>query len=697
MKNRCQLIFVQLHNLSSVKIICIFCFLFFLLPLFTYSQNDDDCDAVVGKKARKYFNDAQAFFLKKMFDDAQMSCKDALNEEPDYVAPKFMIAEINVKRENINVAKKYLDQVLEACPKYNVYLYFYLGEIAVGKEDWVKAYDYLKEFLKDVDKIKSDDDYKKASEDFNAIKFYRDGEKNKVPFNPVPVMKLSTSADEYLGSLTFDNEIMYFTRKIILGKSKDDLTNSDDRKYKEKFMFATRQPDGTFSSGEEMPTPFNQTDNAGAPSLTIDNKELFCTVCKDKYNAKKQKNYYNCDIYYTNSAEGYWAELTPLPSRINQPDTWESQPCISSDGTTLYFVSDRPGGVGGTDIYKVTRNDKGVWDSIPVNLGPTVNTQGHEKTPFMHTDRRTLYFSSASRTDRTTKLEYPGLKGFGGYDIFYTKMKEDGTFAIPRNIGLPINSEQNDLGFFVSTDGKSAFFSADPSRKLEGVGGLDIFTFELYKEARPEQMMLLKGNVKVEETELSPDVKIELQDIKTKKITKIPVDSVTGKFIAAVAIRKDYVMTVKKQDYAYSYKYISAHSDSDTTVAIKKITNLDFEMKKVEVGKSYKINDIYFGQNSYDLLEESKFILEQFAQFLMENPNLCVSIQGHTDNLWSDEYNLKLSLNRSKSVYDYLVSQGISADRLKYEGFGESRPIATNDTPEGRAKNRRTEFVIIKK
>ena len=188
-------------------------------------------------------------------------------------------------------------------------------------------------------------------------------------------------------------------------------------------------------------------------------------------------------------------------------------------------------------------------------------------------------------------------------------------------------------------------------------------------------------------------MKIELQDVKTKKITKIPVDSTTGKYIAAVVMKDDYVMTVKKQDYAYSYKYIHAPKDSDTV----SVAHVDFEIKKIEVGKPYKINDIYFGQNSFELQEESKFVLDQFVVFLNENPSYAVTIQGHTDNLWSDEYNLKLSITRAKAVQDYLIQQGINASRLKYEGFGKSRPVATNDTPEGRAKNRRTEFVIIRK
>jgi len=676
-----------------VKNSLILCLIFLFLNTFSYSQTGANCEEITNKKAIRCYQEAEACFKKKQYDLAIKSCKQAIEAEPEYVDAKYMIAEINIKRENINIAKKYLKEVFDLCPKYNVYVYYYLGEIAVGDEDWKKAYEYLKEFLKDVDKIKSDDDYKRASEDFNKIKFYNDGLNNKVSFNPLPVMNLSTKADEYLGSLTFDNETMYFTRKDIVPKAKGALTESDDRKYQEKFMFAKHLPDGTFTKGEEMPAPFNQSENTGSPSLTIDNKELFCTVCKNKFNTQKKKNYYNCDIYTSQFKDDYWTDLTPLPSKINLPDTWESQPCITSDGLTLFFVSDRPGGIGGTDIYKVNRNEKGVWDTIPENLGPLINTSGREITPFMHTDRQTLYFSSADWTDKSTQTTYPGHKGYGGYDIFYSKLNENNKWSPPRNIGFPINSEQNDLGFFVSTDGKTAFFSADTSRRLKGVGGIDLFSFELYKEARPERVTLLKGNINEEENQQPSGVKIELQDVKTKKITKIPVDSTTGKYIAAVVMKDDYVMTVKKQDYAYSYKYIHAPKDSDTV----SVAHVDFEIKKIEVGKPYKINDIYFGQNSFELQEESKFVLDQFVVFLNENPSYAVTIQGHTDNLWSDEYNLKLSITRAKAVQDYLIQQGINASRLKYEGFGKSRPVATNDTPEGRAKNRRTEFVIIRK
>jgi outer membrane protein OmpA-like peptidoglycan-associated protein len=169
-------------------------------------------------------------------------------------------------------------------------------------------------------------------------------------------------------------------------------------------------------------------------------------------------------------------------------------------------------------------------------------------------------------------------------------------------------------------------------------------------------------------------------------------DTNTGNYVAVAPYNNDYVMTVKKADYVYETKYI-AKVDSLNPV----VRNVNVEIKPIELNQSYRINDIYFGFNKFDLTDESKFVLDQLIEFLTENPVICIQIQGHTDNIGKDADNLKLSDNRARSVYNYLVLKGISIKRLTYEGFGKTMPVADNDTDEGRAKNRRTVFVITKK
>ena len=277
----------------------------------------------------------------------------------------------------------------------------------------------------------------------------------------------------------------------------------------------------------------------------------------------------------------------------------------------------------------------------------------------------------------------------GGYDIFYSRLKDDGTWSTTVNIGYTINSPDDEVGFFVSTDGQNGYFA---SNKLKGVGGWDLYSFDLYDKAKPGKVLFVSGTVKSEtETEMA-QTRIELKNMETKKISEIPLDSITGKYVAVAPFNNDYIMTVKKEGYVYETRYI-ARADS----IYRMPAHLDLEIQQIELNKSYRINDIYFAFNSFDLTGESQAVLDLLIEFLVENPSIYIEIQGHTDNIGNDADNLKLSANRAKSVYNYLIANNIAPKRLTYKGYGKTVPVASNDTEEGRAKNRRTVFVIIRK
>ncbi|MDP4281997.1 MAG: OmpA family protein [Bacteroidota bacterium] len=602
--------------------------------------------------------------------------KGILQQEPDFTDAWYVWGLVNFKKANSNFreAEKAFLKVIDLCPTYDVYAYYYLGEICYGAEKYDSAVRYLKIFLQDVSKIKTDEDYNRAISLVDYCKFYTEMLKHPVPFNPSVVENISTKANEYLAILSPDNQMALFTRECILLPDKNTPYLNSSR-TKEKFMFSTLQPDGLFSEGEEMPDPFNINDNEGGATLTIDNNTLYYTVCK----YDKQKAYLNCDIYYSENINGSWTPIKSVSDKINLPYSWEAQPSISPDGKTLYFVSDRSGGYGGYDIYRSIKADDGTWGT-PINLGPSINTSHNEKSPFIHPDGKTLYFSS------------DGWMGLGGYDIFYSRLSDDGSWLKPVNLGYPINSADDDVGFFVSTDGTKGYFSSNKSNEFHGKGGWDLYSFDLYDKARPEKILFIKGTVKNEAIAEPIKAKIELKNLDTKKIEEIPMDTTTGNFVAVKPFKNDYIMTVKKEGYVYETKYISRLDSSFRTPS-----RIDMEIKPIEINKSYRINDIYFDFNSFELNSESKAVLDQLIDFLKENPTLCIQIQGHTDNIGSHTENMKLSENRSLSVYSYLTTNGIKANRLTYKGFGETKPIANNDTEEGRAKNRRTVFVIVSK
>jgi outer membrane protein OmpA-like peptidoglycan-associated protein len=648
-------------------------FLLFLLQLsfHSFAQEESVCPPPDDKKAQKLYEKADKFFKEFYYADAYSTLREVIDLAPDYADAHYLMGVINMKRSvpNLKAAQKSFTRVIEICPEYNAYIFFYLGDLAYSNGDNTAAADYMKKFLKDVDKIKSDKDYDRAESILKYAGFYAEMTAKPVPFSPVLLKGIGTPADEYLPIISPDNDLALFTRVIKLPPDKNQLVQRES--MKERFMVSKRT-NGAFDQGTEMPYPFNQNDNEGGACLTIDNKKLYYTLCKNA----KTGEYYNCDICFSEYKHGSWDDIQNLGKNVNLADAWDSQPTISADGKTLYFVSDRKGGHGGYDIYKTTMDEKGEWTPA-VNLGPPINTAGNEKSPFIHPDNHTLYFAS------------DGHMGMGGYDLFFAKMTEDGKWGKARNLGYPINTVEDEAGFFVSTDGHYGYFA---SNKYQGAGGWDIFTFDLYPEARPEKVLFVKGELKDEEKKEPVRAKIELKNAKTKKVTEIPVDTITGEYAAIVLFRNDYIMTVKKEGYGYESKYI-AEADS----VMKEPLRIDMEIKPIKVGESYKLNDIYFETDLFALKPESKSIIEDFKEFLSDNPKIKVTIQGFTDDVGNDDYNLALSENRAKSVYEFLITLGIDKNRLTYKGYGESMPVAPNTTAEGRAKNRRTVFVITEK
>ncbi|NVN96453.1 MAG: OmpA family protein [Bacteroidetes bacterium] len=650
---------------------------FLIILLFTsffiQGQAVSDCGKTDNKKANRMFEKAVDEYKAFRYNEAVKILRDIIEKEPDYVDPYFLLGTISIKKtdKNLKAAKMYFNKVIEICPDYDTYAYYYVGDIYYGEEKYDTAAIYLSKFLKDVDKIKSDNDYKRAEQLQKYASFYDKLFKNPVPFNPKPLEGVCTKLDEYLPIITPDNEFCYFTRRTELPEQVT-AWKTAEKKYQEKFIESERH-NGVFNKGEEMPEPFNLSENEGGATFTIDNKMLFYTICKYTDGG----NYYNCDICYAeNFGELQWSKIKNLGKNVNSSKTWESQPTISSDGKTLYFVSDRPGGYGGYDIYKTLKGANGEW-STPINMGPTVNTAGNEKSPFIHTDSQTLYFAS------------DGWPGLGGYDIFFIKLGEEFKWKEPKNIGFPINSVYDDAGFFVSTDGRFGYFA---SNQLKGIGGWDIFYFDLYEGARPEKVAFIKGELKDEKTNEPIAARIELKNIKTKQITEIPVDTLTGKYVAVFPLKNDYLLTIKKDDYAYESKYISTKDET-----FQQPVKIDIHIKPIEVGASYQLKDINFTTNSFILTDESKNIIDGFIEFLKEHPKVNVDIQGYTDDIGNDKDNLILSDNRAKSVYEYLISMNIKAIRLSYKGYGESKPLLPNINDENRAKNRRTVFVIKSK
>ena len=651
-----------------MKGIFIFCLLLVCQFVPLHGQDKEDpCPLSDNKKARKLYEKALDV-ARNDKTEARSILKEALDLDSEFGRANFVMADLLIKQKRVADAEPYLRTVARVCPDLDPMVFFRLGSIAFENKNWKESQGFLKTFVDS--RSKKEAEKSEARTMIQACDFYLQGYANPVPFNPVPLAEISTAADEYLPVITPDNEMAYFTRSTFLEEKFTGGINTE-RKRQERFSYAPNSGSNSFQAGTPMPAPFNMNNNEGGASLSADNRYMFFTICKNDGGDQL-----NCDLFYTVFQNGAWSEIKNAGPNINGKDTWESQPSLSSDGRTLYFASNRVGGLGGIDIWKSTKDGKGNW-GVPENLGPRINTDGNEKSPFFHSDGQTLYFSST------------GHLGYGGYDIYLSKLSKDTGWVKPRNIGYPINSERDDLGFFVSTDGKYGYFASD---KLKGNGGWDVYSFELYKEARPERVLFVSGALRDENNQVISDAKVEIKNTRTREVTTVEVDSLTGKYVAVVAFNEDHILTVKQPGKAFTSQYFSAADSS-----LGKPMKMDLKVEEIKVGKPYKLNNIYFKTSSSLLNPETIIIIEELTKFLQENKTVNIAIHGHTDNAGNAADNLKLSADRAKMVFDLLVLNGIDASRLSYKGFGATRPIASNLTEKGKALNRRTEFMVTGK
>lgn len=613
-------------------------------------------------KAKKQVEKAIKSLGKKDIRMARVYLSSALKEQEDNVDALYLMGDLSIKEGNTIRCERFWKELLGICPTYLAEVQFYLGIVLLENGKPEESEKQLEAFLVNGERDRAYD--KEAKRTLREIRMKRDMFANPVPFDPKPVNGICTSEDEYLAIISPDGEYCFFTREY-MKVNKYAGPAQTGRKVQEFFM-AEALPGG-FEVGEAMESPFNQNYNEGGPSITANNKELYLTVCQEG------KNGTNCDVYYTFKDEmGFWASLRSVGDNINSPDSWESQPSISANGDLLIFASNRKGGRGGLDLYMCRKNPDGTWTD-PENLGPTINTRRNEKSPFIHSDSQTLYFAS------------DGQVGVGGYDIYYSQLEEDLTWSDPMNIGYPINTKADELGLFVSLDGSTAFFN---SNKLKGPGGWDLYSFEMPELARPKKVALIRGTLKNDQDEVVKEAQLEIKNLATKEVQTVNVDQNTGEYTTVVKMepQQDLIVKVKKDGAAFSSQFIDSEKPG--------IIEAEVAVNDLALGREYKLNDINFETNSFDLTNKTQMVIDEFSIFLEENPSVKISIQGHTDNVGNSADNLTLSNERARVVYEYLNALGIPKSRMSYKGFGSGKPVATNDTEKGRQKNRRTVFVI---
>ncbi len=383
----------------------------------------------------------------------------------------------------------------------------------------------------------------------------------------------------------------------------------------------------------------------------------------------------NCNIYttYYNEIENTWSK--PVIFQHNSKEYSSGHPAISPDGKTLYYVSDRPGGLGGTDIWKTERTDFGASWSEPVNIGAPVNTPLNEMFPYMFDDAG-LYFSSN------------GHVGYGGLDIYYAEWK-DTVFDEPQNMYEPINSSADDFGI-VFINGRSGMFT---SNRTGGVGEDDIYFFN----AKGYEIGA-KGIVLDAETGKPVEHAIVVLTDHTGIADSVATDHEGVYMFNMLQQDMGYYVVSLKDDYLNPQKKSFTTEGIQQNIILSSATgyDLDFKITRIVEGKEYEIKDIYYDLDKFSLRPESIVELDTIISIMQNNPEICIQINSHTDVRASEEYNIVLSNNRAKSVVDYLISKSIDTKRLSWQGWGKTKLAIPNaQTEEEHQANRRTTFTIV--
>jgi len=642
-------------------------FLFLLISSCAVSQPRINTDTK-SKKARAYFMQALNAYSFQQPEEALKLIESALKKDDDYLDALILRGDILKSLKRFDEAQQTFERVLEIEQRLTE-VYLYMGEMQFAAAKYDASVQSLNSFL--ASKTSETKKLKAEALLANAI-FAADAIKHPVPFTPLNMgPKINSANSEYFPGITADGAYFIYTRKI------------ETQIPHEDFYISKLLPDGSWGPSYNLGPPVNTEENEGSVSISTDGQFIFFAACNRSKRhtlqgqeglASPREVYPGCDLYFSRLEGDKWSIPRHLGEVINSRE-WESTPSLSFDGLTIYFSSTRPGGYGGSDIWKSYWTPNGF--SAPINLGPTINTAGNEQTPFIHPDNQTLYFSSNGR---------PGM---GGFDFYYSRTNDSGNWETAVNLGYPINTNGDEKGLLVNRDGTVAYFSS--ADRPEGLGGVDIYQFELYPEARPQPLSYVKAIVVDDITGEPLTAKAELLGLPNGgTVITTTTNAKTGSFLIVLKGNANYALNVTKEGYLFhSENFSLAQSDQSDPFVI------EVRLKKLNIDQKVVLNNVYFDVDSYDLKPESKVELDKLVKFLNEQSTLKIEIGGHTDNTGNATANQLLSENRAKSVQAYLVSKGIDPKRLKSKGYGATQPIQSKESEEGRQKNRRTEYRML--
>ncbi len=610
------------------------------------------------KKNDKLFEEAKGFYQGDNYEKAIDACQRILKSDANNVDAHLLLAEVYKDIDSTRLEIYHLDKA--SYETEHPLIDFRLAEAFYKLGMYSEALHFYEKYgaSKNIPEKRT---FLVACK-LASCRFAINSIQNPVDFNPENMGEgVNSENDEYWPTPTLDGKHLVFTRLVKEGK-----------RAREDFYMVSLD-----SLNWERAVPLsdiNTNDNEGAQTLSADSKILFFTACNREDGAG------SCDIYFSRFVNGKWTEPANAGAPLNT-QAWEAQPSFSSDNRFLYFSSNRAGGKGQKDIWRIEflgfdENGKPKWKN-PINIGG-LNSKGNEISPFIHANNQDFYFASDTHI------------GMGGFDLFSATVDEMGGVHELKNMGYPINTHNDDMGLTISSIGDMAFFSS----ARDGANGLDIFSFNLTTGLRPRSVSYVKAKVSNKVTREAIQANIELVNLNSSmRNPQMEKADENGEIMMALPMGRNYAFNVSEPGFLfYSESFLLADSNS-----VVDPYHLNIELEPIEVGAQMQLYNIYYQTDSFAILPESEPELQTLVNFLNNNGSLKVEIQGHTDSSGDAAKNKILSEKRAQSVVDYLVNKGVPTGRLNAQGYGDTVPIASNETPDGRRLNRRTTIKIIEK
>ena len=631
----------------------------FFLALYAIGAQAQTQLSTKSKKAIELYTEADNFRVRGQYEEAISLLSQALAKDKTFVEAYFRrgLTYFSIKQYPKAIADYEYGLSLTTDIRRQRDFWYNLGELYLLTGEYEKAMKVLSAYVNSDPQNKQKAD--RATVLFKSAEFALKN-KGTRSYEQKPLSDtVNRFVMQYFPVLTADQRQLIFTRRVGNGPNDD-----------EDLVVSRKDEQGRWMIPESISKNINTPLNEGTCTISADGRRLIFTSCSGRDGVG------SCDLYESIKEGNVWTKPKNLGRNVNTQE-WESQPSLSADGRTLYFVSDRRSGIGRRDIWISTLDESGTWTRA-VNAGETINSSFDEISPFIHANDKTLYFASN------------GLPGFGGYDVFYSERDSLGWEA-PKNFGSIINDNGDQYSFFVTADGQKGYYSHEETLP-SGHSRSKIFEITIPAENQLRfRSNYVKGIItdKVSKSPLS--ARIELINIeKNSMVSLVESDSVSGEYLMVLTQGAEYALYINKPGYlfkSFNFNYSEVKNFEPIIINI--------ELEKATAGSMAVLNNIFFDVDKFALKPKSLPELQKVIRFLQENPNIRVEVSGHTDNSGSTEYNKQLSQKRALAVYDYLTQMGIAKNRVIPYGYGPDKPVASNESEEGRRQNRRIEFKLI--